>query len=423
MATAPLYIPPPMRTIDPLTFNPMEGPSYAWQPPVTPAEPGTTPAPSTSGGGGPGTGGVAGTGQGNGAVHDNGGHDPHPNVASSGNSSGFAPGRFLGPLGSTIAGMAPYGVGTAINGVNSLMGVQAEQQQADMLGINPGWRGVVDGALGTNLSGWHGGVGGYGNLGVGGYTGAQNMADPGVMGAARALSATQVAGYAASHGGSTNAGSVGPSSVGGNMSNNSHSAHDSGGGSGGNGGNSGGVGGNGPAGGQGGQGKNAGFAQGGAMPQTPWFIRSAAREVYHNGGLFHSAVPGRTDRINASVPGGSYVIPADVVSGLGEGNTMAGANVLDKMMHTGPGGMKLGPMGHGSSIPHAPAPLKYADGGRTPRVPIVVAGGEYLVHPDDVRRVGNGSINHGHDRLDHFVKAVREHTAKKLKALPGPKKD
>ncbi len=153
----------------------------------------------------------------------------------------------------------------------------------------------------------------------------------------------------------------------------------------------------------------------------PWFVRRAATEMYHDHGLFHSAIPGRTDRINASVPGGSYVIPADVVSGLGEGNTLAGARALDMAMHTGPFGTSL-PRGHGGGrgIPRAPAALHFDEGGR---VPIVAAGGEYLVHPDVVRRIGGGDLKAGHDKLDRMVKQIRARTAAKLRSLPGPKKD
>ena len=49
-------------------------------------------------------------------------------------------------------------------------------------------------------------------------------------------------------------------------------------------------------------------ASGGALPKA-----------FH--GPLRAKVPGRTDRMNIHVYGGSYVIPADVVSGLGEGNT------------------------------------------------------------------------------------------------------
>lgn len=56
-----------------------------------------------------------------------------------------------------------------------------------------------------------------------------------------------------------------------------------------------------------------------------------ARQAFANGGLIKSTVPGRTDRIPMKVQGGSYVLPADVVSGLGQNNTMAGAETLTKM--------------------------------------------------------------------------------------------
>jgi hypothetical protein len=56
-------------------------------------------------------------------------------------------------------------------------------------------------------------------------------------------------------------------------------------------------------------------------------------------------------------------------------------------------------------------------------VPIVAAGGEYVVHPDIVRHLGGGNVQKGHDYLDNFVKYVREHTIKTLKNLPGPRRD
>jgi hypothetical protein len=43
--------------------------------------------------------------------------------------------------------------------------------------------------------------------------------------------------------------------------------------------------------------------------------------------LIHSPVPGRVDRIPMRARTGSYILPADVVSGLGQGNTYAGAKM------------------------------------------------------------------------------------------------
>ena len=56
-------------------------------------------------------------------------------------------------------------------------------------------------------------------------------------------------------------------------------------------------------------------------------------------------------------------------------------------------------------------------------MPIVAAGGEYVIHPRDVIRIGNGDLDRGHRELDKFVKKMRRKTIKTLQKLPGPKKD
>lgn len=142
----------------------------------------------------------------------------------------------------------------------------------------------------------------------------------------------------------------------------------------------------------------------------------------------NSEVPGRTDQIPASVPTGSYVLPADVVSGLGEGNTLAGAAVISRMLKTGPWGIDQPNHRGGSSIPAPPAHggsrrTHYAMGGQTgSTAKIIVAGGEHILHPNDVARIGGGDLTRGHNILDTFVKKVRARTIQKLKKLPGPKK-
>ena len=60
-----------------------------------------------------------------------------------------------------------------------------------------------------------------------------------------------------------------------------------------------------------------------------------------------------------------------------------------------------------------------ADGGK---VDIMAAGGEYVVHPDIVRKLGHGKLRLGHEILDELVKRVRESNIKTLKKLPGPVK-
>lgn len=117
-------------------------------------------------------------------------------------------------------------------------------------------------------------------------------------------------------------------------------------------------------------------------------------------GPIHSNVAGRTDHLPINVPSGSYVIPADIISAMGEGNTMAGFKVANTVFGV-----------QANSPEHEP-------------VEIVAAGGEYVITPENVAdRVGGGDVDAGHKNLDDFVKAYRAKTIQTLSKLPGPKRD
>jgi len=115
-------------------------------------------------------------------------------------------------------------------------------------------------------------------------------------------------------------------------------------------------------------------------------------------GPIHSNVAGRTDHLPINVPSGSYVIPADIISAMGEGNTMAGFQISNKV---------FGRQVLGDEEP----------------VEIVAAGGEYVISPANVIRIGGGDMDRGHKELDGFVTGYRAKTVKTLKSLPGPKRD
>jgi len=167
-------------------------------------------------------------------------------------------------------------------------------------------------------------------------------------------------------------------------------------------------------------------------------------ETFHTSGLLNSAGPGRTDTINTNVPTGSYVIPADVVSGLGEGSTLAGSAVIDRMFSTQPHGIQARPIRHGrgptpTSPPHpvnpdsGPATVDsqfinsagaYAKGGKTDDIksnmaPVVLAGGEHVINDKDIIRKF-GSLKKGHAILDHWVVMMRRKIAKEMLKLPNP---
>jgi hypothetical protein len=116
-------------------------------------------------------------------------------------------------------------------------------------------------------------------------------------------------------------------------------------------------------------------------------------------GPIPSNVCGRTDHLPVNVPSGAYVFPADFVSGLGEGNTIAGFEALNGF---------LGRQAY--------------DGGETTEV--VVAGGEYVAAPKCIAaRIGGGDLNRGHEVLDEAVVKFRKKLIDTLKKLPGPKRD
>jgi hypothetical protein len=120
---------------------------------------------------------------------------------------------------------------------------------------------------------------------------------------------------------------------------------------------------------------------------------------------------GRTDTLPMNVKAGSFVLPADVVSHLGQNDTQQGFRVLDRMFKGGPYGTKT----RGVRGPSAPAP--YQDGGS---VPIIAAAGEYIVEPESVAAVGNGDVEMGHQILKKFVNMVRKDHIQTLKGLPQP---
>lgn len=134
----------------------------------------------------------------------------------------------------------------------------------------------------------------------------------------------------------------------------------------------------------------------------------ADREEYANGGPvaepvtvgpLHSRVPGRTDHLAITVPEGAFVVPADVVAYLGEGNSTAGLDRASEMFPS-------------------PRALR-ANGGK---VPIAAAGGEYVVSPEMVMEIGGGDLQRGHDTLDKWVVKTRNEHINHLKRLPRPEK-
>ena len=158
------------------------------------------------------------------------------------------------------------------------------------------------------------------------------------------------------------------------------------------------------------------------------------RQLMH--GPILSAVSGRTDAHRGAVPSGSYVIPADIVSGRGQGNTIAGSNILSRMFKMGPyGSGGAGAIHPGRSAPHAFAAPKMqpmaARGGRQKAkhrhigkpVPVDLAGGEFIVPPENLMQVVHPNLDAAHRIMDKWDVQERKKLRKTLGKLPGPVKD
>lgn len=133
---------------------------------------------------------------------------------------------------------------------------------------------------------------------------------------------------------------------------------------------------------------------------------------YSHGGHVHQASVagpivgtdgGRADTKPVSVKSGSFVVSADVVAALGEGNNNAGQAKLDKVF--------------GGSEAHR----RYAAGGSTAQdTPIMISDGEYVIPPEAVAHVGKGDMAAGHRALDALMIKLRKENVATLRKLPPP---
>lgn len=195
---------------------------------------------------------------------------------------------------------------------------------------------------------------------------------------------------------------------------------------------------------------------GGAAPSSD----SPATTAPESGsGALLGPTGGRDDAIHTSVPDGTHILPADVVSSLGDGNSVAGAAKLSRMFPgsgpkqsgikaaaapKAPAPMKLsmakiapmpriphiaaahaphaGSLGHLPRMPHMPgAPKGLKDGGKG-GVKVRLSDGEFRVPPDWVKHIGEGDAERGHNALDAWIMSVRHQDIERRKRLPGPVK-
>ena len=146
------------------------------------------------------------------------------------------------------------------------------------------------------------------------------------------------------------------------------------------------------------------------LPGAPQAIKLPKVAMKSGGdveGALVGSTPGRADKVDANVASGSHVIPADVVSHLGEGNTLAGLAKLNQLL--GPQTVKK---------------TKLAKGGQpeSSKVACALSHGEWVCPPEVVRQIGGGNQEKGHKILDHMILHLRHQSIEELKRLPPPAK-
>ena len=128
---------------------------------------------------------------------------------------------------------------------------------------------------------------------------------------------------------------------------------------------------------------------------------NGGRVGFASGGIVAGPVLGQTggrdDAKPVDVEGGSYVIPSDCVAAVGDGNTLAGHKVLERVF----------------------GPPTRARGGP---VPIRISDGEHVLTREQVAKIGGGDHEQGCRVLDKWVVDTRRKNIRHLQKLPPPAK-
>jgi hypothetical protein len=174
----------------------------------------------------------------------------------------------------------------------------------------------------------------------------------------------------------------------------------------------------------------------------PYWTRSEARMIQDqpfHGGLIPSSGAGRTDQLPLAVAADSHVLPAQEIAGLGQGNTLSGARIMNEALRIGPYGTSLPAHFRGPGPPRPPGIPRenYAEGGEDHSTQILAAGGEYVIPRHDwvgedehgqkwlhagIESLGEGDVAKGHKVANNMIMNIRNHTLNFLKTAPPPKK-
>lgn len=98
----------------------------------------------------------------------------------------------------------------------------------------------------------------------------------------------------------------------------------------------------------------------------------------------------------------AFVVPADVVSAMGNGSTKAGLAALNQQLRQYAGGGATPIQGPGDGLSDSIPTM--IDGKRRARV----ADGEAYIDPETVARLGDGDVNRGTKKLYRMMDKIRQ---------------
>ncbi len=107
---------------------------------------------------------------------------------------------------------------------------------------------------------------------------------------------------------------------------------------------------------------------------------------------------GQDDNIHVKAPVGGYVLDADVVSSIGDGNTDAGFKEINRYLD------KL--------------EKKHIKKSKPKLIDCAFSTGELQIDPRDVTAIGKNDLEKGHKVLNQFVKEVRAHKKHSIDSIP-----
>jgi hypothetical protein len=114
----------------------------------------------------------------------------------------------------------------------------------------------------------------------------------------------------------------------------------------------------------------------------------------------HGSEKGQDDNVYVDVPKNSFVLDAATVAALGDGNSLAGKEVLDDWV---------------SKI-YDKINIKRKI--KKEAVPCALSPGEYSIDDDVVFYMGRGNMNLGHKTLEKLVKKIRKHKGHIVNSIP-----